>query len=178
MLKMFSKFISSCFLFLHLLLTGSQACSYSCDPDQRACLDNVWGSVAADCSGFVGCVNITQPCAWECPPDYPVMSEDGLSCQQCQEDGGDGGEELCPQCQEGELWCRAEKACKPRTYPCSWKCPSLLHSVMTCQDLWIDLVCMITHDKIWIDLVYMITQGYLYFPMSTKLVSKVHKTKL
>merc|ERR1719341_1347854 len=128
MLKMFSQILNSCLLFLHLLLPGSQSCSYSCGPDQRACLDNVWGRVAADCSGFVGCVNITQPCAGECLPAYPVRSEDGLSCQQCQEDG-----EECPQCQEGELWCRAEKTCKPRTSPCSGACPSLLHPVLTTQ---------------------------------------------
>ena len=130
---MFGKFLSSCLLIFHLLLPAILACSYSCDPDQRTCLDNVWGTVAADCSGFVGCVNITQPCAGECRPDYLVMSEDGLSCQQYQEDGGYDEEEVCPQCQEGELWCRAEKACKPRTYPCSGKCPSLLHPVMTTQ---------------------------------------------
>ena len=118
MLKMFSKFISSCFLFLHLLLTGSQACSYSCDPDQRACLDNVWGSVAADCSGFVGCVNITQPCAWECPPDYPVMSEDGLDCFPCP---------------EYSSWCEKEGRCfDPESEPCNAECHTMgLHY---CQD--------------------------------------------
>ena len=99
MLKMFSQFLSSCLIF-HLFLTGSEACSYSCDPEHRACLDNAWGTVSADCSG---CVNMTQPCVGECPPDYPVMGEDGLSCQQCQEDTADGGEELCPQCQDREL---------------------------------------------------------------------------
>ena len=126
----FYCFTSSIFLLLTSFnLDTSHACSFSCEPDERTCLDNIWGTVTADCSGFLGCLNMTEPCAGTCPPEYPVLSEDGLSCAQCQEEDG---EELCPQCKEGEVWCRAEQACQPRAAPCGGQC-SLLYPVMTSQ---------------------------------------------
>ena len=115
-----------CLLFLHPLLSPTHGCSFTCDLSvERICLDNVWGLIAPDCSGFIDCVSLSKPCGGECRPEYPVMSEDGLSCDKCKEDG-----KTCPQCKEGELWCREEEACKQRTDTCGGKCPSLLYPML------------------------------------------------
>eukprot|EP00091_Calanus_sinicus_P013120 TRINITY_DN2921_c0_g1_i4.p1 TRINITY_DN2921_c0_g1~~TRINITY_DN2921_c0_g1_i4.p1 ORF type:complete len:357 (-),score=75.37 TRINITY_DN2921_c0_g1_i4:64-1134(-) len=105
---------------LFLLISPSLGCSYSCpEGDYQPCIDNEQGIVGADCSGFLGCTNQTQPCAGECPPEFPVISKDGLSCNACDEDG-----EVCPDCKEGEFWCQVEGLCKPSSALCGGKCGS------------------------------------------------------
>ena len=117
--------ISFSLLLLFLFLSSSEGCSFSCpDGGYTPCIDNDWGIVAADCSGFLGCTNETQPCAGDCPPEFPVISEDGLSCNACEDDG-----KLCPECSEGEFWCKVEGVCKPLSATCGEKCLSLLRPV-------------------------------------------------
>ena len=88
---------------IFLILSTCNGCSVSCNSSQefRVCVDNAQGWIAADCSGFVGCVHVTQPCGGECPRQYPVISEDGLQCGACYELANDGEPvQVCPQCAE------------------------------------------------------------------------------
>jgi len=106
----------------------SEACSYTCPEDQRPCIDNVWGSVTSDCLGFLGCVNLTQSCAGECPSETPILGEDGITCMACKEIDGNATA-LCPECNEDEFWCDAESICKSKYDLCDGACPSILYPV-------------------------------------------------
>ena len=116
-------------MFLLLFFLGfkpSQCCSYYCDVSkERACFDNLRGTVDQLCNGFLGCVAVNKPCAGVCLPGYPVLSNDGRKCRKCTEDG-----RICPQCKDGEVWCGEEQSCKPRTAACGGNCPSLLYPVL------------------------------------------------
>jgi len=117
--------IRSPLLLILLSLSRGQACSYSCpEGNYTPCIDNAYGVVGADCTGFLGCTNETQPCAGECPYQFPVLSEDGMSCDECEADGS-----VCPECQEGQFWCKVEGICKSISALCGGKC-SLLRPVL------------------------------------------------
>merc|ERR1712106_386931 len=92
----FYCFTSSIFLLLTSFnLDTTHACSFSCEPDERTCLDNIWGTVTADCSGFLGCLNMTEPCAGTCSPEYRC-------CAACQ------------------YRCCLEYSCHPCQYLAAW----------------------------------------------------------
>jgi len=108
---------------LVLLVVGCDSCSIDCGEDML-CTDNLYGYLMSDCTGFLGCINKTEPCAGVCPPGAPVLSSDGLTCTACTEDG------VCPDCGEGEVWCGEEGICKSNSAMCGGKCGSILRPVL------------------------------------------------
>merc|ERR1711936_300428 len=116
------------FILINFLLSNlCTGCTISCNTTEgyRPCVDNVWGWIRSDCSGFLGCVHSTQPCAGHCPPELPIIGPDGQTCSECQGDGN-----VCPQCEEGEVWCEADQVCKLSTSTCGGLCPSVLFPVL------------------------------------------------
>ena len=114
---------SYCVLALVLLVVGCHSCSIDCGED-TLCTDNVYDYLTSVCTGFLGCVNKTEPCAGVCPPGTPVLSSDGLTCTPCTEDG------VCPDCGEGEVWCGEERICKSNSATCGGQCRSILRPVL------------------------------------------------
>merc|ERR1712002_696756 len=96
-------------LCLAVLVVVGDGCNTDCGEDM-VCTDNLQGYYDSECVGFLGCVNDTTPCAGICTFEYPVLSNDGLSCTNCTEAGE------CPRCWEDEVWCGVEGLCKARTY--------------------------------------------------------------
>jgi len=109
--------------FLLVLPKTSFGCSFECSKGFEPCLDNAYGYLDSLCSQLLGCTNQTQPCAGECHHKFPILSEDGKSCRAC-----DG--QVCPECKDGEYWCRKEQLCKPHTAPCEGVCSSRLRPVL------------------------------------------------
>jgi len=104
-------------------VVGGDGCSIDCG-DEILCTDNIYGYYDSVCSGFIACVNKTTPCTGICPYDLPVLSSDGLSCTNCTEAG------VCPDCDEGEVWCGVEGVCKANSALCGGKCNSIQRPVL------------------------------------------------
>ena len=118
-----SRTAAAAVVLLSGLVVVVQGCRIWCPPDTRMCWPYRYGG-GSICAGYEGCKGPSEPCAGECPPEAPVLSDDGAECLRC--DGED-----CPRCGPEEVWCRAGRRCQERNRPCGGECPLSRLPVLT-----------------------------------------------